>query len=91
MVYERYEAGERFTRGERTTVITRALRVSERSVERRRRAWKEGGMAGLASAGRRNCPSCPATSSPSQRRSWPSDPPSTAGKTSGGPWPGSEH
>ncbi|MDX3455538.1 hypothetical protein PV396_26990 [Streptomyces sp. ME02-8801-2C] len=27
------------------------LRVSERSVERRRRAWREGGMDALASAG----------------------------------------
>lgn len=47
----RYEAGERFARGERTTVIAKDLRVSERSVERRRRAWREGGMAALASAG----------------------------------------
>ncbi|MBX7551682.1 winged helix-turn-helix domain-containing protein [Streptomyces sp. NPDC004232] len=47
----RYEAGERLGRGERTAVIARDLRVSERSVERWRRAWREGGMAALASAG----------------------------------------
>ncbi|MEV0186203.1 winged helix-turn-helix domain-containing protein [Streptomyces sp. NPDC050625] len=47
----RYEAGERFARGERTAVIAKDLRVSERSVERWRRAWREGGMDGLASTG----------------------------------------
>ncbi|GHD58129.1 hypothetical protein GCM10010317_046870 [Streptomyces mirabilis] len=47
----RYEAGERFGRGERTAVIAKYLRVSERSVERWRRAWREGGMTALASAG----------------------------------------
>uniref|UniRef100_UPI003570AC2B helix-turn-helix domain-containing protein n=1 Tax=Streptomyces alanosinicus TaxID=68171 RepID=UPI003570AC2B len=34
----RHEAGERFARGERTAVIAKDLRVSERSVERWRRA-----------------------------------------------------
>lgn len=47
----RYEAGERFVRGERTAVIAKDLRVSERSVERWRRAWREGGRDALASAG----------------------------------------
>jgi transposase len=47
----RYEAGERFAHGERTAVIAKDLRVSERSVERWRRAWREGGMEALASAG----------------------------------------
>ena len=47
----RYEAGERFRRGEKTAVIARDLRVSERSVERWRRAWQEGGMDALASTG----------------------------------------
>ncbi|MGW3174672.1 IS630 family transposase [Streptomyces sp. NPDC001153] len=47
----RYEAGERFTRGERTAVIAKDLRVSERSVERWRRAWRKGGVDALASAG----------------------------------------
>lgn len=47
----RYQAGERFARSERTAVIARDLRVSERSVERWRRAWQEGGMDALASTG----------------------------------------
>jgi transposase len=47
----RNEAGERFGRGERTAVIAKDLRVSERSVERWRRAWREGGLAALASSG----------------------------------------
>jgi putative transposase len=47
----RIEAGERFARGERTSVIAVDLRVSERSVERWRRAWREGGADGLRSAG----------------------------------------
>ncbi|MFG2440944.1 helix-turn-helix domain-containing protein [Streptomyces sp. NPDC048508] len=47
----RYEAGERFGCDERTAVIAKDLRVSERSVERWRRAWREGGMDALASAG----------------------------------------
>ncbi|MFC4467796.1 helix-turn-helix domain-containing protein [Streptomyces xiangluensis] len=47
----RYEACERFARGEKTAVIAKDLRVSERSVERWRRAWREGGMDALASTG----------------------------------------
>ncbi|WUR86749.1 helix-turn-helix domain-containing protein [Streptomyces phaeochromogenes] len=47
----RCEAGERFTRGEKAAVITKDLRVSERSVGRWRRAWREGGMEALASTG----------------------------------------
>ncbi|GHE15741.1 hypothetical protein GCM10010339_91380 [Streptomyces alanosinicus] len=44
----RYEAGERFTHGQRTAVIAKELRVSKRSLERRRRAWREGGMTSAA-------------------------------------------
>lgn len=55
----RYEAGERFGRGERTAVIAKGLRVSERSVERWRRAWREGGTAALASAGPPKLPKLP--------------------------------
>ncbi|MDQ1032952.1 transposase [Streptomyces umbrinus] len=43
--------GERFVRGEKTSVIAKDLRVSERSVERWRRAWREGGATALASSG----------------------------------------
>ncbi|MET7685932.1 helix-turn-helix domain-containing protein [Streptomyces sp. NPDC005423] len=47
----RLEAGERFSRGEKSAVIARDLRVSERSVQRWRRAWREGGTAALKSSG----------------------------------------
>ncbi|MFC7266745.1 helix-turn-helix domain-containing protein, partial [Streptomyces lutosisoli] len=47
----RFEAGERFVRGEKNAVIAKDLRVSERSVERWRRVWRAGGMNALASAG----------------------------------------
>ncbi|WUV65851.1 helix-turn-helix domain-containing protein [Streptomyces sp. NBC_01478] len=47
----RYEAGGRFTRGEKTAVIAKDLRVSERLAEHWRRAWREGGMDALATAG----------------------------------------
>ncbi len=39
----RLEAGERFVASEKTAVIAKDLRVSVRSVERWRRAWREGG------------------------------------------------
>ncbi|GAA1933516.1 hypothetical protein GCM10009753_78720 [Streptantibioticus ferralitis] len=47
----RMEASERFIRGEKTTTIARDLRVSKRSVERWRRAWREGGIQALQSQG----------------------------------------
>jgi FixJ family two-component response regulator len=39
----RYEAGERFARGEKSALIAQDLRISERSVEHWRRAWCEAG------------------------------------------------
>jgi putative transposase len=42
--------------GDKTAVITKDLRVSVRSVERWRRAWREGGMEALRSAGPANSP-----------------------------------
>ncbi len=50
----RLEAGLRFARGDRTSDIAKDLRVSERSVEQWRRNWREGGMEGLKSKGRRS-------------------------------------
>ncbi|MER6564502.1 winged helix-turn-helix domain-containing protein [Streptomyces sp. NPDC001027] len=47
----RHEAGRRFVHGEKTALIAKDFRVSERSVERWRRAWREGGMDALASTG----------------------------------------
>ncbi|MFE0175702.1 winged helix-turn-helix domain-containing protein [Streptomyces sp. NPDC059002] len=47
----RLQAVDRFERGEKNREIAAALRVSERSVERRRRSWRERGAAGVASKG----------------------------------------
>ncbi|MFJ8825569.1 winged helix-turn-helix domain-containing protein [Streptomyces sp. NPDC102467] len=47
----RRQAAERFARGEKNSLIARGLRVTERSVERWRRAWREGGAEGLTSRG----------------------------------------
>jgi transposase-like protein len=47
----RLEAVERFARGEKNSEIAEALRVTERSVERWRRAWRERGEAGVVSKG----------------------------------------
>src|SRR5262245_6010175 len=52
----RLQAGERFAAGDKTVVIAMDLRVSVRSVERWRRAWREGGMEALRSVGPTNSP-----------------------------------
>ncbi|MFB6578521.1 winged helix-turn-helix domain-containing protein [Streptomyces sp. NPDC056402] len=52
----RLQTGERFAAGGKTAVIAKELRVSVRSVERWRRAWREGGMEALRSAGPANAP-----------------------------------
>nr|WP_307050547.1 helix-turn-helix domain-containing protein [Streptomyces achromogenes] len=52
----RLQAGERFAAGEKTAVIAKDLRVSVRSVERWRRAWREGGMEALPSGATSNRP-----------------------------------
>ncbi|MEU9304743.1 winged helix-turn-helix domain-containing protein [Streptomyces sp. NPDC048269] len=52
----RLQAGQRFAAGEKTAVIAKDLRVSVRSVERWRRAWREGGLEALRSAGPANSP-----------------------------------
>ncbi|MFD3557864.1 winged helix-turn-helix domain-containing protein [Streptomyces goshikiensis] len=52
----RLHASEKFAAGEKTAVIAKDPRVSVRSVERWRRAWREGGMAGLRSTGPANSP-----------------------------------
>ncbi|MFJ3176646.1 helix-turn-helix domain-containing protein [Streptomyces roseus] len=43
----RLEAVERFEVGQKNAEVAAAMRVSERSVERWRRAWREGGEAGF--------------------------------------------
>ncbi|MFF5614622.1 helix-turn-helix domain-containing protein [Streptomyces albidoflavus] len=69
----RLEAEVRFEAGEKTSAIARDLRVSERSVERWRRAWREGGVQALRSASRAAEPlSAAAAPRPTLRRScWP--------------------
>ncbi|MER7585215.1 winged helix-turn-helix domain-containing protein [Kitasatospora sp. NPDC097691] len=47
----RLQAVERFESGQKNREIAAALRVSERSVERWRRAWRERGEAGVQSKG----------------------------------------
>jgi transposase len=47
----RMDAAEHFARGEKTSAIAKRLRVSERSVRRRRHAWERGGTDALRSAG----------------------------------------
>jgi transposase-like protein len=47
----RREAGERFARGEKTSVVAKDLRVTERSVERWRRVWRESSVESLVSKG----------------------------------------
>ncbi|MER6257037.1 DUF317 domain-containing protein [Streptomyces sp. NPDC001584] len=47
----RLQAVERFEGGEKNSESATALRVSERSVERWRRHWREGGQAGVRSNG----------------------------------------
>jgi transposase len=52
----RLEAAERFARGDKSQQIAADLRVTERSVERWRRAWRERGPAGLRSKGPASLP-----------------------------------
>lgn len=47
----RREAAERLAFGEKNSLVAKDLRVTERSVERWRRAWREDGTEGLASRG----------------------------------------
>lgn len=47
----RLDAAVRFESGDKNTVVAATLRVSERSVERWRREWREGGADGVASKG----------------------------------------
>ncbi|WP_342668114.1 helix-turn-helix domain-containing protein [Streptomyces violens] len=51
----RREAAERFARGEETAAIARSLRITIRSVRRRRKAWNQDGPRPLASRGRPRC------------------------------------
>lgn len=52
----RLEAAERFARGEKSSVIAKDLRVHVRSVERWRKAWRDGGPRALRSTGPASLP-----------------------------------
>ncbi|MFK0192834.1 helix-turn-helix domain-containing protein [Kitasatospora sp. NPDC090308] len=52
----RLDAAERFERGDGNRMIAADLRVTVRSVERWRRAWREGGAVALESSGPQSPP-----------------------------------
>nr|WP_324617242.1 helix-turn-helix domain-containing protein [Streptomyces sp. NRRL F-2580] len=85
----RLQAGVRFAAGEKTAVIAKDLRVSVRSVERWRRAWRERGIHACARRVRRTPRPSPMNSSPCSRRNSARGRRHTASKTNAGPWPGS--
>ncbi|MEV2270467.1 helix-turn-helix domain-containing protein [Nonomuraea africana] len=93
----RLEAAGMFAQGEKNTAIARRLRVTERSVERWRRAWREGGAQALQSKGP---PSLPKVSAQQFARlegartagAWLRRPPKRSWRGCGGrkpSWPGS--
>ncbi|MFJ1600590.1 helix-turn-helix domain-containing protein [Streptomyces sp. NPDC088261] len=49
---------ECFESGQKNAEVAAALRISVRSVERWRRAWREGGEAGVLSKGSPGSPRC---------------------------------
>ena len=80
---------ERFEQRAPVADIAAELRVSERSVQRWRRAWEAGGAPGLASKGSRPGAGWVRISWRSWTGCWMPGWRLRAGRTSGGPWPGS--
>ncbi|MFF4120517.1 helix-turn-helix domain-containing protein [Streptomyces sp. NPDC001714] len=80
----RLQAVEHFKRGEKNREIAAALRDSERSVERWRRAWREQGELGLLSAGSPGRPKLSAAQVDELEREVERGPLATAGQISGG-------
>ncbi|MFE7393286.1 helix-turn-helix domain-containing protein [Streptomyces sp. NPDC057582] len=68
-------------------MFAKDLRVSVQSVERWRRAWREGGLEALRSAGPANCPAVTDAQFAVLEEDWARVRPRTASGTSGGPWP----
>ncbi|MGI5156478.1 helix-turn-helix domain-containing protein [Microbispora sp. CA-102843] len=68
----RLQAAEMFAQGVTNSAVAQTLRVTQRSVERWRRAWREGGTAALASAGPHALPrpGSARRSSPGWRPNW---------------------
>ncbi|MDT0469432.1 helix-turn-helix domain-containing protein [Streptomyces sp. DSM 41699] len=66
----RQQAVERFQAGQKNAEVAAVLRVSERSVERWRRAWREHGEAGVLSKGSQDGPGSATRKSPGWNASW---------------------
>nr|WP_301374901.1 helix-turn-helix domain-containing protein [Streptomyces xanthophaeus] len=79
---------ERFEGGEKNREIARALRVSERSVERWRRQWRERGEGGVCRRGRLVVRGSAINRSPGWSVSWNKARWLTAGRISAGRRPG---
>uniref|UniRef100_UPI00296EF74F helix-turn-helix domain-containing protein n=1 Tax=Streptomyces pharetrae TaxID=291370 RepID=UPI00296EF74F len=77
---------ERFEGGEKNREIAAALRVSERSLERWRRAWRERGEAGILSKGSPGRPRSLGSDLRGRSGSWSVERSSTAGPISGERW-----
>ncbi|WP_406514831.1 hypothetical protein [Streptomyces sp. NBC_00873] len=69
-------------------MIAKELWVSERSVERWRRTWREGGRRPCVPVGRRRCRGSRMPSLRCWRRDWARARPSVTSEISGGPWAG---
>ncbi|WUB73522.1 helix-turn-helix domain-containing protein [Streptomyces sp. NBC_00576] len=86
---ERLRSVERFEGGDKNREIAAALRVSERSVERWRRQWRERGEAGALSKVRPGALGSEMLRSPGRSASWSAVRSFMGGPISGGHWPGS--
>jgi Homeodomain-like domain len=84
----RLQAVGLFELGEKNGEIATALRVSERSVERWRRAWREQGEAGVLSKGSAVGRGCPGSRLRAWSASWDGDRWLMAARINGGRWPG---
>ncbi|MEE1767971.1 helix-turn-helix domain-containing protein [Streptomyces sp. JV185] len=84
----RLEVVGRFEGGAKNREISAALRVSERSVERWRRQWRERGEEGVRPKGSPGRPRLRQTKSLNRSGSWNAARQPMAGRTSGGRWPG---
>ncbi|GGZ30847.1 hypothetical protein GCM10010300_86750 [Streptomyces olivaceoviridis] len=82
----RLQAVERFERGEKTKDIAAALRVSERSMERWRKSWRERGGAGSCRRARRAVRGWGRLRWSGWSGSWSVVRLRMGGRISGGPW-----
>ncbi|MFG2416924.1 hypothetical protein [Streptomyces goshikiensis] len=78
-----------FTDGRGSTEVAKELRVSVRSVQRRRRASGEAGQEAVRSRGPASRPKLSDGLFAVHEEKWPKAQSRTAGQISGGRWPGS--